>query len=68
MGRFPISTFELLENWVHNKFNTQESLGFFILAGLLRTIWRTRNKMAIEKKFPKNPIRVLFYGLSFLQK
>ncbi|KAF8680745.1 hypothetical protein HU200_045589 [Digitaria exilis] len=30
-------------------------------------IWRTRNKMAIEK-FPNAPTEVVFYATSFLQK
>lgn len=31
-------------------------------------MWRTRNKMTIEKKFPKSSTKVLFYGVSFLQR
>lgn len=46
----------------------KKTLDMFLFAGLLWAIWTTRNKMAIEKKFPKNSIEVLIHGISFLQK
>lgn len=64
----PTSMDDLLENWPPNGNRSQKSLGLFIFAGLMWAIWRTRNKMAIEKIFPRKPIETLLYGLSFLQK
>ncbi|PUZ49286.1 hypothetical protein GQ55_7G314300 [Panicum hallii var. hallii] len=31
-------------------------------------IWRTRNKMAIEKSFPNHPIDVVYAAISFMQQ
>ena len=31
-------------------------------------MWRTRNIMAIEKRYPKRPVEVLILPVSFLQK
>ena len=43
-------------------------LKFFIIAGVTWAIWRSRNKMAIEKLFPKNPLDVIRSGVAYVQK
>jgi hypothetical protein len=40
----------------------------FLFAGFSWTLWITKNKMAIEKTFPKSPSDVLYAALSLLQK
>jgi hypothetical protein len=40
----------------------------FMFAGLAWGMWRSRNKMAIEKKVPSNPLGVIRYGINFVQK
>ena len=37
----------------------------FMFAGFSWAIWTTRNKMAIEKKFPKAPSDVIYCAISF---
>lgn len=64
---FPTSTWDFFDNWLPNKPRIKD-LGLSVFAGLLWAIWRTRNKIAIEKKFPKSPTETLLYGSSFLQK
>jgi len=49
-------------------FKTDLRLGLFLFPGVAWSIWRVRNKMAIEKIFPNNPIDVIFTGVSYLQK
>jgi len=40
----------------------------FIFAGFAWAIWTTRNKMAIEQRFPKALTDVIYVALSLLQK
>lgn len=65
---FPTSTANFFEIWLLKGFGTQKPFALFIFAGFMWAIWRTRNKMTIEKKFPKSASNVMFYGISFLQK
>jgi hypothetical protein len=39
----------------------------FIFAGFAWAIWTTRNKMAIEQRFPKALADVIYVALSLLQ-
>jgi len=43
-------------------------LGFILFAGFAWVLWKARNKMAIEKVFPKHPVDTFYIGLSFIQK
>ena len=43
-------------------------LKLFVIAGITWAIWRSRNKMAIEKLFPKNLLDVIRSGVAFVQK
>lgn len=65
---FPTSTTDFMESWLPDKLGVHKHLAMFIFAGLMWAIWRKRNKMAIEKIFPKTPSEALLYGLSFMQK
>lgn len=51
--RFPTSTLDFMENWIPNKFKTNKSLRLTIFSGFMWAVWKTRNKMAIEKKIPQ---------------
>jgi len=44
------------------------NLLIFFFAGFAWTLWTTRNKMAIEKHFPKAPTDVIYAALSLMQK
>ena len=43
-------------------------LKLFVIVGITWAIWRSRNKMAIEKLFPKNFLDVIRSGVAFVQK
>lgn len=43
-------------------------LALFVLAGVTWAIWRIRNKMAIERSFPKSPMDVIHSGIAFVQR
>jgi len=45
-----------------------KKLTMFLFAGFSWALWNTRNKMAIEHKFPKSPTDVIYLALSYLQK
>jgi hypothetical protein len=44
------------------------SLLMFVFVGFAWTLWITRNKMAIEKVFPKAPSDVIYVAISLMQK
>jgi hypothetical protein len=54
----PRSLQEFSENWLHGKGPLPSRLVMFLFAGFVWTLWVTRNKMAIEKVFPKVPSNV----------
>ena len=64
----PRSLQEFSEKWLHGKGPLPYRLFLFLFAGFAWTLWVTRNKMAIEKVFPKAPTDVLYAALSLLQK
>lgn len=43
-------------------------LNVFMLAGLVWAMWRNRNKMVFEKKFPRSAFGILRDAISFLQR
>lgn len=65
---FPFSSADFMENWLQNKFGANKSLALFIFAGFMWALWKNRNKMAIEKKFPKAPSKAVLNDISFMQK
>lgn len=46
------------EDWLPNKIGGSRGFNLFMFAGMIWTIWRMRNKMAIEKKFSNKPTDV----------
>ena len=40
----------------------------FTFAGFAWALWTTRNKMAIEKGFPKAPTDIIYVALTLMQK
>jgi hypothetical protein len=48
--------------------NIAYRLQLFVFAGLAWALWNSRNKMAIEKKFPKNPLDIIRSGVTFVQR
>jgi len=67
-GTIPCSWDELHGGKLTSMFKTNMRLSLFLFAGIAWSIWRTRNKMAIEKIFSQNPIDVVYLGISFVQK
>jgi len=49
-------------------FGVKGHLGLFLFSAIAWSIWKTRNKMAIERIFPNNPIDILYNAISFMQK
>jgi len=64
----PKSLKSLSETWLWGKGPLPKRLVMFIFAGFSWALWTTRNKMAIEHKFPKSPSDIMYLALSYLQK
>jgi hypothetical protein len=43
-------------------------LGLFVFAKVAWALWKSRNKMAIEKRFPSHPLVIIRSGIVFVQK
>jgi hypothetical protein len=54
--------------WLQGKGPLPSRLLMFLFAGFAWSLWTTRNKLAIEKSFPKAPTDVLYAAISFMQK
>ena len=67
-GAMPSSWGELQGGKLTGIFKTNMRLSLFLFAGIAWSIWRTRNKMTIEKTFPNNSIDVVYSAISFMQK
>lgn len=55
-------------SWLLGKGPLPFRLIIFLFAGFTWALWTTRNKMAIDKKFPKASIDVIYIALSLLQR
>ena len=64
----PRSLKEFSEDWLQGKGPLPSRLIMFLFAGFAWTLWVTRNKMEIEKCYPKAPFDVLYAALFLLQK
>ena len=53
-----------LDVWGANNYH----IGLFSFAALAWTLWKTKNKMAIERTFRKQPSEVVFKFMSCLQR
>lgn len=58
----------LFDEWAIHGFHLSNPLCTFLIAGLLWSMWCTRNKMAVEKKLPHNPKVILYDSISFMQR
>ena len=65
--KIPSSMGDLQGSRLSQMFGTNMRLSFFFFAGFAWAIWKARNKMAIERSFPNNPIDIVYSGLSFVQ-
>ena len=54
--------------WLQGKGPLPSNLLMFVFAGLAWALWITRNKMAIEKVFPKTPSDVIYVVISLMQE
>jgi hypothetical protein len=66
--RCPMSASDLLGDGFAAESKVPKHVNLFIFEGMSWAIWRARNKMAIEKSFPKTPLEVIWSGISFVQK
>jgi hypothetical protein len=53
--------------WLQDKGHLPLRLIMFTFAGFAWALWTTRNKMAIEKMFPKAPTDVIYVFSFFLR-
>jgi hypothetical protein len=65
---FPTSWEDLQGGWLSQKLKVPYKIGLFVFVGLAWALWKTRNKMAIEKLFPSSPVDVIRSGVTFVQK
>jgi len=65
--KIPTCLDDLQRGKLSRMFGTNMRIGFFFFAGFAWAIWKARNKMAIERSFPNNPIDIIYTGLSFVQ-
>lgn len=63
----PRSLNDLITTWLSGKGPLPIRIAMFVFAGFAWALWTTRNKMAIEKQFPKAPTDIIYTGLSLLQ-
>ncbi|CAN6285209.1 unnamed protein product [Urochloa humidicola] len=68
LGGFPTSWQDLQGRWFSRKLNLPKHTSLFLFAGVAWALWNVRNKMAIEKSFPNNPLIVIRRAITFLQK
>jgi len=64
---YPTSLDDFCSTWLTGKGAFPARLILFIFAGFTWALWITRNRMAIDKKFPKLPTDVIYTALSLLQ-
>jgi hypothetical protein len=56
------------DKWGKGALGIPKRLGIVLFAGVAWALWINRNKMAIERSFPKDPLQILYSSISFLQK
>jgi hypothetical protein len=63
---YPSSMKNLPETWLLGKGPFPVNLVLFTFAGFAWAIWNNRNKMAIERKYPKLPSDIIYVALSYM--
>lgn len=66
--RIPTSLDDFQQFWLDDRGAHTYHISLFSFAALVWSLWKVRNKMAIEKSFPKQPITAFFKSLSCLQR
>ena len=64
---FPKSLMDFSETWLQGKGPLSLCLIMFVFT-CFSWLWTSRNKMTIEKKFPKAPTNIIYVALSLMQK
>jgi hypothetical protein len=62
------SSYPYPSGWVPSRYQILVPELSSLVAGLAWALWITRNKFCIQKKFPDNPINVIYVAASFVQK
>ena len=68
LGSCPSSIDDLLGSWLQGMGPLPSKLVLFLFAGYAWMPWITRNKMVIEKVFPKAPTDVIYNAISLMQR
>ena len=68
LDSYPNSWEDFCETWLRGKGPFPIRLIIFIFSGFAWALWTTRNKMAINKTFPRAPTDIIYIALSLLQK
>lgn len=68
LNSYPTSLDDFNSTWLMGKGPFPIWLIIFLFVGFVWALWTSRNKMTINKKFPKYPIDVIFIALSLMQK
>lgn len=68
LSSYPSSWEDLCFCWLGGKGPLPNRLTIFLFSAFAWALWTTRNKIAIEKMFPKAPIDVIYAALSLIQK
>jgi len=68
LQNIPKSLGDFSSLWLLGKGPWPKRLIVFVFASFAWALWTCRNKMRIEKKFPKVPTDVIYTGISFMQQ
>jgi len=68
LDSYPRSWDDFCSSWLRGKGSFPIRLIIFIFSGFAWALWTSRNKMAINKKFPQALSDVMYIALSLLQK
>ena len=68
LSSHPTSWEEFSVFWLGGKGPLPKNLIMFLFSAFAWALWITRNKIAIEKKFPKAPIDVIYSAMFLIQK
>jgi hypothetical protein len=64
---YPTSWEDFYGSWLRGKGPFSARLTIFIFSGFAWALWTSRNKIGIDKKFPKAPTEVIYIAISLMQ-
>ena len=67
-GECPTSWEMWRGQWANGGLRIPKRLGNVLLAGVTWALWTNRNKMAMERSFPKDPLQLVYSCVFFLQR